>query len=98
MTANQSSYSVSRMAHALGVSRGGFHAWAERAPSARAVTDRDLTRRIESAHAMSRQTYGAPRIHAELAEQGFRVGRKRVERLMKAARLRGASLFNAHIG
>ena len=40
---------------------------------------------------MSRQTYGAPGIHAELAEQGIRVGRKRVERLMKAAGLRGVS-------
>ena len=91
MTANQAAYSISRMADALGVSRSGFYAWTGRAPSARANTDQDLSRRIRSIHAMSRGTYGAPRIHAELAEQDVRVGRKRVERLMKAAGLKGVS-------
>lgn len=42
-------------------------------------------------HSASRQTYGAPRIHAELTDEGIGVGRKRVERLMKAAGLKGAS-------
>jgi transposase InsO family protein len=34
---------------------------------------------------------GAPRIQVELREQGLRVGRKRVARLMRAARLKGVS-------
>lgn len=33
--------------------------------------------------------YGAPRIHAELVEDGVRCGRKRVARLMRAARIVG---------
>ena len=37
---------------------------------------------IHGAHATSRGTYGAPRIHTELAARGIRVGRKRVARLM----------------
>ena len=91
MTANQARYPITRMADALGVSRSGFYAWTDRASSARAVADQELTQSITSVYAASRQTYGAPRIHAELAEQGIRVGRKRVERLMKAAGLKGVS-------
>jgi putative transposase len=39
----------------------------------------------------ARMTYGAPRIHAELAEAGISIGRKRVARLMRAAGLVGVS-------
>jgi len=39
----------------------------------------------------SRGTYGAPRVHAELAAQGIHVGRKRVVRLMRAAHVQGVS-------
>jgi putative transposase len=37
----------------------------------------------------SRQTYGSPRVHAEVRSLGVRYGRRRVARLMKAAGLRG---------
>jgi hypothetical protein len=50
-----------------------------------------LTQEIKKIHQKSKGTYGAPRIHAELAEQGWHVGRKRVARLMQAADLRGVS-------
>src|SRR5262249_42707507 len=50
-----------------------------------------LTAEIHVAHRESRGTYGAPRIHAELAAQGIRIGRKRVARLMQAAGLHGVS-------
>ncbi|MFC0696007.1 IS3 family transposase [Paraburkholderia humisilvae] len=39
----------------------------------------------------ARGTYGAPRIHAQLAREGVHVGRKRVARLMRIAGLRGAT-------
>ncbi len=39
----------------------------------------------------SKGTYGAPRIHAQLAREGVHVGRKRVARLMRAANLQGVS-------
>ena len=91
MTANQAVHSITRMASSLGVSRSGFYAWAERAPSCRAVADADLIIQIRAVYEASRQTYGAPRIHAELAEKGIQAGRKRVERLMKAAGLKGVS-------
>ena len=50
-----------------------------------------LADKIRDVHAYSRGTYGAPRIHAELADQGVHVGRKRIARLMKQNALQGAS-------
>lgn len=91
MTANQAMYPIDKMAKTLGVSRSGFYAWSSRSPSARSMADGDLTERIQAIHRASKQTYGAPRIHAELADEGICVGRKRVERLMKAAGLKGVS-------
>jgi len=91
MTANQAVYPIETMAMTLGVSRSGFYAWNSRSPSARLVADGDLTGRIKTIHQASRQSYGAPRVHAELADAGVLVSRKRVERLMKAAGLKGVS-------
>jgi putative transposase len=52
-----------------------------------------LTGKIATIHRRSRETYGAPNIHAELADDhGIRVGRKRVARLMRAAGIKGATL------
>jgi putative transposase len=65
--------------------------WLRRTPSARRQQDAVLTRRIQQIHQRSRGTYGAPRIHAELAAAGVQVGRKRVARLMQAAALVGVS-------
>ena len=53
-----------------------------------------MSARIAEIHRRSRATYGAPRIHAELKEQGLRVGCKRVARLMHAAQLKGVSRRN----
>jgi putative transposase len=78
------------MCRVLGVSRSGFHAWAGRAPSDRALTDAWLLEQIARIHRKSRRTYGARRVHVALRRQGIHVGRKRVERLMRAHRLSGA--------
>jgi putative transposase len=76
----------------LGISRSGFYDAASRPPSPRAVSDAALTATIEQVHEMSRCSYGAPRVHAELRlGQGVRVGRKRVARLMRLAGLSGIS-------
>ncbi len=79
------------MCRVLGVSSSGYYAWAKRRPSRRAQRDATLTAEIHAAHAASRGTYGAPRVHAELAGKGIRVGRKRVARLMSRAALAGVS-------
>jgi len=91
MTANQAEYPVQSMSRTLGVSRSGFYAHLGREPCARSVADAELTKRIEAIHSTSKETYGAPRIHAELSDEGVSIGRKRVERLMRAKGLKGVS-------
>jgi len=90
IAAERAVHSIKTMCRVLGVSRSGFHAWAKREPSARALEDERLTGRIREIHRANRRVYGAPRIHAELAlGDGVRVGRKRVERLMRQAGISG---------
>ncbi len=55
------------------------------------MADAVLTERIRAIHAVSDGNYGSPNIHAELRDEGTRVGRKRVARLMRRAGLRGVS-------
>ena len=72
------------------MSTSGYYAWRTRQPSARAVADAGLSTTIQHIHQASRGTYGAPRIHAELADAyGVHCGRKRVARLMCRAGLVG---------
>ncbi len=73
----------------LKVSRSGFYAWLARPKSPRALADEVLTEQIREAFNVNRQVYGSPRIHAELADDGVHVGRKRVARLMRQAEIVG---------
>src|SRR5690348_18458940 len=86
MSAHQAVFPVAVLARVLGVSEAGFHAWRRRPVSAHAVADAALLKRIRMIHAGSRQTYGAPRVHAELRAGGEKHGRKRIARLMRAGR------------
>jgi putative transposase len=89
--ANRANYPVATQCRVLGVSPSGYYAWLDRGPSARRVTDEALLKCIRTIHSVSRGTYGAPRIHAELVDEGWRIGRKRVARLMREAGLCGVS-------
>ena len=74
----------------LGVSRSGYYAWLGRPPSARDEVDMLLLKHIKEAHKESRETYGWPRIHAELTlGLGLAVNHKRVARLMREAGIQG---------
>jgi putative transposase len=57
----------------LDVSTNGFYAWRLREPSARDLADDDLAEVILGIYAFSRETYGRPRIHAELHQLGFQL-------------------------
>jgi len=89
IAAEKTNYPISLMCRVLGVSRSGFHAWEQRAESARALADARLSERIREMYARSRDSYGARRIYLDLRDEDVRVGRKRVERLMRAAGLSG---------
>ena len=71
----------------MGVSRSGFYAWRKRGVSERVREDERIKSRIILIHRASRQTYGSPRIFEELKVEGFRVGRKRIARLMQELRI-----------
>ena len=91
MSAHQAEFKITSMCRVLGVSTRGYYAWRSRAISDRKQVDAALTTEIERIHEASRQTYGSPRIHAELREDGTRVGRKRVARLMRHAGIVGVT-------
>jgi putative transposase len=91
VNANQADLPVRTLCRVLGVSPSGFYAWQGRPASRRALDDAVLTERIRAMHAASDGCYGSPNIHAELRDEGTRVGRKRVARLMRQAELRGVS-------
>lgn len=95
MSANQADaskrVSVRAMCRVLGVSHSGYYDWRDRAPSARAIGDAVLTERIREVHKASDETYGMPRVRAQLRNDGESVSRKRVARLMRKARMRGVS-------
>ncbi len=87
--AEKTSFPIKFMCRMLGVSRSGYYGWRDRPFSARNRADAALTKRIQEIHRRSRETYGSPRVHAELRALGSSCGRKRVERLMRKAGLRG---------
>src|SRR5206468_6746795 len=90
--AEKAEHAISRLCKVLSVTRQGFYAWRRRGPSLRLLGDAELKRLIVSIYDGSLQTYGAPRIHAELLdEHGLRVGRKRVARLMRELQIAGVS-------
>jgi len=91
VNANQANYPVTTVCRLLEVSTSGYYAWLKRSPSKRAREDVILSNRIRWTHLRSRSTYGAPRVYEELRDEGVRVGRKRVARLMRAAGLQGVS-------
>jgi putative transposase len=65
--AEKASYPIAMLFRMLGVSKSGYYAWRSRPPSKRSREDATLTEKIREIHGRSRQTYGYPRVHAELA-------------------------------
>jgi putative transposase len=87
--AEKASFPVTVLCAALDVSRSGFHAWKARPPSAREKADAVLSAEIAAVHAKSHRRYGSPRVHRALRRRGVRVGKKRVERVMRSQGLVG---------
>ncbi len=80
---------VAKACELLEVSRSAFYDWSHHVPSARRVADDKLAERIEAIHEASRRTYGWPRVHRALRDEGVHVSRKRVARIMRQRGLIG---------
>ncbi len=90
MDACRCEYPVRMMSRLLAVSPSGYYEWRGRPPSARAQSARRLVAEMRTIHQESDGTYGSPRMRTELQARGYDVGRHRVARLMRQARLRGS--------
>ncbi len=86
---NANTYPVRWMCSRLNVSPAGYYGWKNRRLSKRAQRDFELRALIRAAFEASRQTYGSPRIHAELTAAGHVVGRNKVAELMREMGLKG---------
>lgn len=84
-------HSILALCQNLEVSVSGYYDWQRRrtVPGPRALANQTLTKAIQAIHARSRQTYGSPRILAELRKQGHGYGRNRVARIMRETSLCG---------
>lgn len=83
MKRHQQEFPVERMAKVMGVSRSGYYRFLKETPSLRDQSNELLVEKIRLIHQDSFETYGSPRIHAELKANGETCSRKRVARLMK---------------
>ena len=75
-------HNVAKACELLEVSRSAFYDFAQHRPSARALADEALAERIEEIFDASGGTYGWPRVHKALRDEGVHASRKRVARIM----------------
>lgn len=80
-------FEIELMCSVLSVSRSGYYSWRQRKPSRRSTEDQRLGARIIKSHAESGETYGSPRVLRDLKDEGERISRKRVARLMRQNKL-----------
>ena len=87
IAAHRTEFAVTVMCRVLAVSRSGYYAWLKRPTSLREMANQALRQQIKHIHQHSRQTYGSPRIQAELRVQGLKCGQNRVARLRREQKL-----------
>lgn len=88
MNAQRTIYPVGELCRGVMLPRSTYHAWCRRPPSRRAIEDEHLMREIERIYVETGEAYGSPRMFDDLVELGYRIGRKRVERLMRLRQIR----------
>jgi len=89
--AHQALWPVRTQCRVLEVSSSGYYAWLKRPLSKRRQSDVVLGDRIVALHQASHETYGRPRIQADLRDEEIHVSDKRVARLMRERNVQGAS-------
>lgn len=85
---HQQEFPVEAMCRVLAVSRSGYYAWQQRPESPQAKRQAELVEQIRQVHEESRQIYGSPRVHRELAACGVKCSENTVAKLMRKSGLR----------
>lgn len=85
---NKENYSIERMCRVLTVSRSCFYKWYSGDISKRELENRRLTHVIKAIFRESKNTYGSPRITANLKRLGYVVSQQKVAKLMRKEGLR----------
>ena len=81
--AKKAALPINRMCALLDVSVSGYYAWRRRGASQRQLDDMVWLAHIRARFAASNGTYGSPRMHVDLREDGLSIGRHRTARLMR---------------
>jgi transposase InsO family protein len=89
MKQHQNQYSVGEMCHTLKVSRSGYYRYLSSEISPRGAETEKLNDEINRIYKKNKCRYGSPRVTVQLRNEGWRVGKNRVARLMKNERLVG---------
>lgn len=79
----KASFSVRSMCRALEVSPSGYYDWRSREPSERQRRRDDLAVKVKAVHLRSKETYGSPRVRAQLVRTGETVSEKTVAAIMQ---------------
>ena len=83
MKTYEATYSIERMSKVFKICRSGYYKFKKSGLSNREKENIRLLGRIKRVHEESRQTYGSPRIWAELKAQGESCSRKRIAKIMQ---------------
>ncbi len=91
---HREAFEVKRLCQVLGIQRSSYYKWRSTAATRaqRQEADAALAARIQRVHADSDGAYGAPRITAELREEGLVVNEKRIARVMRKFGIVGTHL------
>jgi putative transposase len=81
--AKKATMPIAQLCCMLGVSVSGYYAWKSREASQRQRDDLVVLAHIRGHFTCSNESYGSPRMHAELKAEGLGVGRHRIARLMR---------------
>jgi putative transposase len=81
--AEKGKHSIAALCAVLGVSRQGYYRYAASDRTTRVEADRDLGQSVREIFERSRGTYGSPRVLEQLKREGVRVGKRRIERIMR---------------
>jgi transposase InsO family protein len=81
--AKKAEFPVACLCEVIEVSQSGYFAWKNRSASERQRKDMLLLAHIRERFRLSQETYGSPRMYADLIDDGITAGRPRIARLMR---------------